>query len=637
MENENRTYVTIGIAGHTDHGKTTLACLLSNRYDDVYQSVKMPGMTVDSTVLPCSVNDRVDAALIDVPGHHHYLKNAIRGLSSVDISILVVAADDGVMPQTLEHLKLIRCLNIKAGFVVLSKIDMVDEDLVELAVEEIRDALKFTHFEDKPIIPYSSVHATGLDEIITQIEKETIVALPKKVASPFKLWVDKVKQFKGFGTVLTGTVFSGKVSCDQPIYLFPSGIKTRARTLEIHHERRDFAIAGQRTGVNLPNISMDKIKTGMLLTDLSNPPLSRFINIHVSLFKEVKNFQRVRFFTGTAFIKALFVKIETVGHAGESKFFAQLRTEQKRPCFVKDKVILLRLNDNEIIGKGEILEVSPFRYRTSKKEQTVSYLLSVLANRTEDMIRGYLTIHKKDVSSIDEISNYTGVDCQAVLQKMLGKKHLIQVKKGFYLKTEYAHLRKYLVLTFKKILTENPYQNFLNRETLYKSLKHRVSRNLFQSAFSDLVAQHTFIETGANTYELNEFSITLSKDQKAAAILLESFAEKSGLSPFSLNTIYTNVKGRYGYGQVKKMILFLCNEGSIVRIKNDTYLSAGAIADIKERVYKTIKRNGELNLKDSRGILGYGRTKGAFVFEYLDEIGYTARKGNSRFLVDKAV
>ena len=627
--------VVIGVLGHTDHGKTTLVRMIGEGASGGSEAQKNSAITVDMAVTPYLSGESVRAAMIDVPGHHRYLKNAIRGLSHTHMAILVVAADDGIMPQTLEHIRLITSFNISKGLVAVSKTDLVDGELLEMAIQEVQDTLKDTPFQGKPIIPYSSVTGEGLAAIGKRIDKEALATRDHDHTGPFKLWIDRIRQFKGFGTVACGTIISGRVRLDQPLYVFPGGMKTKARTLEVHHEKVDHAVAGQRVGINLPNVSMKDVAHGMLLTDLSAPPSSSYINGEISLFGEIKNRQRVNVFIGASFVNAHFTVIQRVSSDKKDVLLVQLKLSEPIPCFIHSPILLLGLHDNELIGRGSILELSSFRYRAARKKEVVAYLSALLSSDLKAIVYAYFACHKTDVSTPEDVAAYTGHDLSElgpVMDRMVEAGELVAIEEGFLSRNEFEALLEKMTGLFKKIRKEAIHRTALNREIIYDRMKFSVSRPLFKAALARLIERKKVVERGKNTYELNNFQLGLTHRQQKIVTLLQEYAAESGMVPFSKYSVYHVLEGLCDKGDMKNIIKFLCNEGTLICLKDDIYIWADAVRDIKERVYSTISINGKLHLADSKKILGCGRTKGVFVFEYLDRIGFTCRVGDDRYL-----
>ncbi len=296
-------FITAGIAGHVDHGKTSLVRSLTGIDTDRLKEEKRRGLSIEPSVAPLRLPSGCQLALVDVPGHSDFLKNTIRGLSAVDMAILVVAADDGIMPQTKDHLEVLKFINAKGGFIVLSKADLVDQETIELAEMEIREIVEGSFLEGKPVIPFSALDGRGLQEILQALESHADNIEGKKIEAPFRLWIDQVRSFAGFGTVVSGTVLSGIVRRDDIVQLLPSGKETKIRFIEVHHERVEQAVAGQRVGLNLHSISLEDVRLGMILATPGVLSPSGLLNAELSLLptarRPILNRQRVKLYVGS--------------------------------------------------------------------------------------------------------------------------------------------------------------------------------------------------------------------------------------------------------------------------------------------------------------------------------------------------
>ncbi|MBF0497767.1 MAG: selenocysteine-specific translation elongation factor [Deltaproteobacteria bacterium] len=320
--------ITVGIAGHVDHGKTSLVRCLTGVDTDRKQEEKARGLSIESGIAPLELRSGKRIALVDVPGHTDFLKNTIRGLSNVDMAILVVAADDGVMPQTREHLEILKFFKVPTGFVALSKADLVDQETLDFATLEIEDVVKNTFLEGKPIISFSSADLRGIDQIRATIDQETAGIDDKDPSSPFRLWIDQVRSITGIGTVISGTILSGMIKEGDELCLLPSGKKTRARSLESHHQKISQAGSGERVGISLNKVSLEDVERGMVLARPDTFIPTQLINAHLRVSqyasKPIKNRQKIRFYLGTSATVATAVLMEESqilpGHGGLVQF-----------------------------------------------------------------------------------------------------------------------------------------------------------------------------------------------------------------------------------------------------------------------------------------------------------------------------
>lgn len=257
--------VVIGTAGHIDHGKTTLIKALTGRETDTLDEEKKRGISINLGFTYFDLPNNRRAGIVDVPGHEKFIKNMLAGASGIDIVLLVVAADEGVMPQTVEHLDILSFLNIKNGIVVLTKSDTVDDEFRELVKEDICEKIKGTFLEDAEIIEVDSISKRGIDTLIEKIDKMSDDIEDKNENSPARLNIDRVFSIKGFGTVITGTLIEGKISIEDDLVIYPQVLKTKIRSIQVHGENKDTAYAGQRTAINISNVKVDDIKRGDVL------------------------------------------------------------------------------------------------------------------------------------------------------------------------------------------------------------------------------------------------------------------------------------------------------------------------------------------------------------------------------------
>jgi len=297
-------YITVGIAGHVEHGKTTLVRHLTGVDTDRMKEEKDRGLSIESGVAPLVLPSGTRIGLVDVPGHTDFMKNTIRGLSAVDAAVLIVAADDGVMPQTREHLRLLRYLGVDSGFVVLGKIDLVDPETAGFAALEVQEAVENTFLEGTPIIPFSGLDGRGRDEIIAALDNLAEGIEPDKGTDrPFRLFVDRIRMFRGFGTVVSGTVLSGSVRKGDRVELFPSGDLLRVRSLETHHDAVSGVDAGMRVGLSLQGGLSKRIARGMVLAEPGSLSASPLLNVELHVSPEAPQALKTGFGSGCVWVR----------------------------------------------------------------------------------------------------------------------------------------------------------------------------------------------------------------------------------------------------------------------------------------------------------------------------------------------
>ena len=405
-------FITVGVAGHVDHGKTSLVRCLTGIDTDRLKEEKRRGLSIEPSVAPLQLPSGSQIALVDVPGHSDFLKNTIRGLSSVDTAILVVAADDGVMPQTKDHLEVLKFLKAKGGFIVLSKADVVDVETLELAEMEIREIVEGSFLEAKPVIPFSAMDGRGIHDILLAMESEAERVAGKALQDPFRLWIDQVRSFPGFGTVVSGTVLSGSIRRDDIVGLLPSGKQAKVRFIEVHHQRVEQAVAGQRVGINLHGISLQEVNLGTVLAAPGVLSPAGLLNAELSLLptarRPILSRQRVKLYLGTYCATALLVMMENERlHPGETAL-VQLRLQEPLAVLPRDPFVISPMNLHCVIGGGKILETPKEKFRAAKAEKTLAYLQPLQREDVKSILGLYFSKFPSRPVTAEEISSATG-------------------------------------------------------------------------------------------------------------------------------------------------------------------------------------------------------------------------------------
>lgn len=632
-------FVTVGIAGHVDHGKTSLVRCLSGIDTDRKQLEKRRGLSIDSGIARLELDSRAEIALIDVPGHKSFLKNAIRGLSSVDMAILMVAADDGVMPQTLEHMEILSFFKIKSGFIVLSKADLVDDEILELAELEIRETLKGTFLEGKPVFPFSAINGRGIDVIRRNIGKEVEKIAGKNPRSPFRLWIDQVRGFPGFGTIVCGTILSGTVTLDDPLHLLPSVKKTRVRSLEVHHRKVSEAFAGQRVGINLPKVPIKEVSRGMTLAKPEASHPSCLLNAELMVLKNalrpIINRQRVKLYLGTSVTNVLVVLMEKERLEPGEKGLVQLRLMKPLAAFPQDPFVICPLNIQTVIGGGTVLEIPKIKYRKAKASAILPYLEALQEGDLKKAIEYYYKANSTGLISEEELARNSGfsiTQIQTEIQNRVQSGDLLDFKnQGFYWKDRYLKLKSKLLAIIEKVLLQDPFKKAVNTVEIKDRLAPFLDEVIFQRMLAELFREGKLIKVKGG-FQIPDLSIELSTQQERLVTLLIDYAQDLGFVTFSAGRFCKFYKGKFNKNEVQRLLDYLHHQKKLVRLNNKHFISSQVMEEIKDRVKKIIVQKGTITLADSKEILGYGRSGGVRVFEYLDAIGFTRREGNERVL-----
>lgn len=632
-------FITIGVAGHVDHGKTSLVRCLTGIDTDRLKEQKRRGLSIEPSVAPLVLPSGRRTALMDVPGHSDFLENTIRGLSSVDMAVLVVAADDGVMPQTRDHLEVLKFMNAKGGFIVLSKADLVDHETLELAEMEIREIVEGSFLENKPVIPFSAMDAWGLQEILLAMETEAEHADGKAIHSSFRLWIDQMRSFPGFGTVASGTVISGSIGRDDIVELLPSRKEAKVRFIEAHHERVEQAFAGQRVGINLHSVSLDDVRLGMVLAAPGALSPSRLLNADLSLLPTVRrpilNRQRIKVYLGTYCTTALLVVMENVRiHPGETAL-VQLRLSEPLAVLPRDPFVVSPMNLHTAIGGGKILETPKQKFRAANAEKTLDYLYPLHKDDLKSIVSLYLSKFPSRPVTAEELAASTGFPAervQAEIKSRLRAGKLLHLEDGGYFdRTRYEFVKSQLLDTTKKILSKDAFKLAASAEEIRFRLDPNLDDGLFERMLRDLIKDEKLVRTEGG-YRVPNLVVKLPSQREKLVQQIVEFAKKQGYNTFSAGTIKKLYGGGFTHRNVEKVLDHLHAQKRLVRVKDDRFLTAKAIQEIKEKVTEFILRKGILTIPDCWEVFGFGRNRAVPILDYLDTIGLTSRIGDERVL-----
>jgi selenocysteine-specific elongation factor len=632
-------HVTFGVAGHVDHGKTSLVRLLTGIDTDRLKEEKRRGLSIESGIAPMAYSPDLTISLVDVPGHTDFLKNTIRGLSCVDAAVLVIAADDGVMPQTIEHLEILKSFGTKKGFVVLSKADLVDDEILELAQLEVEELLKDTFLDKCRVIPFSAADHRGLEDVRAEIFKTASLVPGKDTEAPFRLWIDQVKAFPGLGTVVSGTVLSGRLSENEEIAVLPKGIQTRARSLQVHHAKVAEITAGQRAGVNLHKVSAEDVARGMVLSLPGAMEVGRLLNVRLQIparvTKGLKDRQKVRVHLGTALVNAMLVIMDGEYITPGSGGLAQLRLSEDTAVCPGDPFLISPLNEQRIIAGGRVLEITKEKFRAVKASKTIPYLEAISKGDVVSFLDHLLGLERNALLLPRAIAATTGLPLAAIaseIKRRVESGELIDfAEEGCFPTSRFNALKDRLPGVLEEIMRENPLKQAASADEIKARLAPSLDEIPYRVMVSRLAEEERIIRHEGG-YRLPGFSAELSPVRRMLVDMLLAYRKQSGLVPFSADTFWKFHRKQYNKNEIQRLLDYLHTQGKLIRLSNRRYMTPQAIDTIKEKIRVIATKRGFISIGDCKEIMGYGRTVGVPVLEYLDSIGFTTREGDKRTL-----
>lgn len=623
--------VILGTAGHIDHGKTTLIKALTGRETDNLKEEKQRGISINLGFTYFDLPSKKRVGIVDVPGHEKFIKNMLAGACGIDIVLLVVAADEGVMPQTVEHLDILNYLGVKKGIIVLTKCDLVDEDFISLVKDEVKEKTKGLFVENAPIVEVDSVSGRGLEELVKKIDEISEDIEEKKIDAPARMSIDRVFSLKGFGTIVTGTLIEGKISIDDEMTIYPSEKKVKVRNLQVHGCDVKTAYAGQRTAINLSNIKVSEIQRGDVIAETGSVEESMMIDVNISLVehckKSLKHWDRIRVFHGTKQILCRIVPLnEDEIPYGESGY-AQLRLEEKIVAKKGDRFIIRSYSPMDTIGGGIIIDTAPKKHKIYD-ESVIETLKIKEKGELKDIIEEYLKLNLSNYITLKDLISYTGDKEEYVKE---GLDVLIKENKVIPVNKYYLHISHYNKLKDKTMDILNKYhkQYRLRKGILKEELRSRVNSKLKvkdMDIILNKMAEDKQIKVRDNLVSNYEFEVIFNQKQLSIKKEIENITRKNKLSCLVTKDEICN-KNKF-YEEVLEALI-----GDTIQKLDDTYyVDKDMYENMKNELINYLKQNNQITVAQFRDITNSNRKTSIAILEHFDRNRITKRIDDKRVL-----
>ena len=626
--------IIIGTAGHIDHGKTTLIKALTGRNTDRWEEEQRRGITIDLGFTYFDLPDGDRAGIIDVPGHEKFINNMVAGVVGMDLVLLVIAADEGIMPQTREHMDILHLLGIEKSIIVLNKCDLVDEEWLELVEEEVNEELSGTFLEGAPVVKVSAATGEGLDELVKAIAHMTSdEVVQKEVQTIPRLPIDRAFTLSGFGTIITGTLVSGMITKEDTLEMYPIGKECKIRSIQVHGEDKEECCAGQRVAINLSNVKKKEIRRGCVLapknsmknTDLLDVKL----NVLDSSMRVLTNYTRLHFFTGTSEIlcRAVLLDKEEIG-PGESGY-VQLRLEEEIAVRRGDKFVVRFYSPMETIGGGVILEPNP-KVKKRFQEKVIEELKRKESGTTADVAELHVREHADTLITITELAKLTALSIEEIEEAVReleeqGLVYVFAMRKDTYVwhaDTKQAAART-VVKALKAYEERYPYRYGMKKAEVQMTYFKKVKPNVFDKIVELLEEEGTLkrVEEFLCTpeYEVCKDSVY----EKVSGIFLAAF-EKAGYDFVRYSEI--DFKGT-GKDITDDILNILLEEQQAVKVSEEMYTLKRYMDEAKEIIQKRLKEDPLITIAQVRDIFGTSRKSAKPILEYMDSIKVTKKTG----------
>ena len=626
--------IIVGTAGHIDHGKTTLIKALTGRNTDRWEEEQRRGITIDLgfTYFDLKNGDRV--GIIDVPGHEKFINNMVAGVVGMDLVLLVVAADEGIMPQTREHMDILGLLGIKKSILVINKCDLVDEEWLELVEEEIQEELEGTFLEGAPVVKVSAATGQGLDELtdtIQQLMSDEVVA--KDTQTIPRLPIDRAFTLSGFGTIITGTLISGTITREDVLEMYPIGKECKIRNIQVHGQNQDKCYAGQRVAINLSNVKKKEIRRGCVLAPKNSMKNTDLLDVKLKVLEDsmriLTNHERLHLYTGTSEIlcRAVLLDKEQIGPGEEG--LVQLRLEEEIAVKRGDRFVVRFYSPMETIGGGIVLEPNPVRKKRfdaqaieelKKKESgSLGDVMELQIKEHGDTMITLAELAKVMAHSVDELKEY--------LEELeeSGTIFVFPMKKDTYLwhrDSEFA-VRQKIEETLQKYHSEHSYRYGMKKAEIHNTFLKKIKPNIFDAYIERM--------TGENVYGRREEYLSLPgyevpKDAMYLQTekLIEDTFEKAGYDFVRFSEIDF---GKIPRQTAEDVVLMMIDEGKVLRINEEMFTMKHLMDEAKEKIQNHLKEENLITIAQVRDMFSTSRKSAKPILEYMDSIKVTKKTG----------
>jgi len=626
----------IGTAGHVDHGKSTLIAALTGTHPDRLKEEQEREMTIELGFGWLTLPDGEEIGIVDVPGHRDFIENMLAGIGGIDAALLVIAADEGVMPQTKEHLAILDLLQIPAGLIALTKTDLAsDPEWLALVETDIRAAVAGSVMSDAPILRVSAKTKTGLDELLSKLtgilqDKPTRLDLGRP-----RLPVDRVFSMPGFGTIVTGTLNDGHLSIGDEVVILPSGTKGRVRGLQMHKKKEETAVPGSRTAVNISGVATEEIQRGNVVTHPKQYLSTRRVDARIRLLKDVsqslKHDTEVKMFVGATETMATLrlLGIETLNPGEEG--WIQLELRDPVVTVRGDRYILRRPSPGETLGGGVIVDHQPKGRHRRFDKKVLKSLASLAAGSPADiLLEAALALNATPLKEVVSRSRLEVEPAAQALDENLESGQLVQLEDGNLMVTSdllviaaphWNALREKSIQMVAAYHKNLPLRRGIPREELKSRLK--LTPRVFNATVKKLAATNAIFEAGS-TLAIIGHEITFDKGQQAKVQGLMRRFVASPYGPPSVKECQADVG--------EEIVAALVELGQLKQLTPEVVFRTEDFEQMVLEVKSFITKNGQLTVADARDMFGSSRKYMLALLEYLDATGVTKRDGDFRKL-----
>ncbi|MBM3262706.1 MAG: selenocysteine-specific translation elongation factor, partial [candidate division Zixibacteria bacterium] len=625
-------HLTIGTAGHVDHGKSALVEALTGTHPDRLAEEQARGMTIDLGFAFMPLSDGREAPIVDVPGHERFLRTMVAGVSGIDLVLFIVAADEGIMPQTVEHLGALRYMGVEHGIVVLTKKDLADDEWLLLVEDEVRTLTTGTFLAHAPILGVSALTGEGIAELRAAIETALEKTPLRQDSGMFRLPIDRVFTMKGFGTVVAGTIASGTVSTDDTLELLPAQTTVRVRGIQSHNRALSSAGVGQRAALNLSGVKVSDIERGHELATPGHlrPAIIMDVQIEAlgTLDTPLKNGIRIRLHKGTSETigRMIFLDQETLepGQTG----YAQFKLETPAVAERDERFIIRSFSSLRLLGGGRIIDPCATRHRRFR--ETVLRNLETRASADPDtlvaqvFLESYGADRIKTYADLLHQTHLSGAALRESLSRLTASETLIPIGEGLIHVAYLEMLKREIPKRLKELHTASHLRDTVSRASLRAKMSTSVPDAVFEYAIRRLAASDTIVLVG-NEVKLPDHRVVLNVQERQIWEAFETLKGKASFEAMSMNDVFRFVPDARPE-VMKAMVGYLFEQGVLVEFAENNVLHRQTLDAIKEKLIAYLREHGTVRAAEFRDCLNISRSHATALLDYFYDAGVTQRE-----------
>jgi selenocysteine-specific elongation factor len=639
--------IIVGTAGHIDHGKSALVRALTGIDPDRLPEEKRRGITIDLGFADLELDD-LRIGFVDVPGHERFIRNMLAGAHGIDLLALVIAADESVMPQTREHFDICRLLGVSNGLVVITKKDLVDEEMLALVEDEARELVNGSFLENAPLIAVSSRTGAGLDDLKARLTEMGRRVPPRSQDFTMRLPIDRAFSMKGFGTVVTGTLISGKITEGEELELLPSSTNVRVRGLQVHNKSVREAQAGQRTAVNLAGVDTAQIERGMVLASTGRLRPTQIVDVWIDMLpgasRAVRSRSRVRFHAGAAEVLGRIRVLDgTQQIAPGSSGLAQLRLEGPVVAVHGDRFILRSYSPAETIAGGVIVDPFATKHRGRELAHTLELLRSLMREERTAKFEAFVQtagdrgLRLNDLAAATGWTNEVLVSVATEVQKIGA---VIEVGGLFIARSSLDRLSDAVVAELERYHKREPLARGMLRETLREKLFTHSAPELFNGVIARLEAQSKVVAE-KDIVRSSKHSVGLSDQESELSKRIEQLYLAAGVEAPTIDEAMTKANvAAPQRAQARKILQLLIDDKTLLRIQGEMFMHAKVVQDLKAKLHKYAAQHEPDRLIDVsafKDLAGVSRKYAIPLLEFFDREQITRRAGDKRLILKPPV